>query len=146
MNLSKTAAQAALAMAFLAERSGKGPTQARFVAEHLKVPTDSALKMLQVLSRQGLIRSQLGRCGGYWLDRPAQTITLLEIIEAIEGPIGGSLPMALADESLSESFSLLSAVCQDAAETLRQRLAQVSVAQLAGSNSGAAATAELLVA
>ena len=59
MKLSKSSAQAVLAMAFLAEQPTGSVIQARQVGGHLGIPTDSALKILQVLARHGLLASQL---------------------------------------------------------------------------------------
>ena len=52
---SREKAQTALALAFLAEQESDTVVQARQVAAHLGIPTDSALKILQTLARQELI-------------------------------------------------------------------------------------------
>ncbi|WP_432798395.1 RrF2 family transcriptional regulator [Poriferisphaera sp. WC338] len=130
MKLSKTSAHAALAIAFLAGRTNSGPTQARAVAEHLGIPTDSALKILQALSRHRLIKSQLGRSGGYILQRPADSISLLEIVEAIDGPIAGEMPISQHPHSLDHSMNILHRACQNAADQLRESLERYNVADL----------------
>lgn len=53
---------------------------------HLELPTVS--KLLKVLSQAGLVESFRGVNGGYRLARPAQQISLAEIVVAMEGPIG----------------------------------------------------------
>ncbi|GAB3783474.1 SUF system Fe-S cluster assembly regulator [Dyella agri] len=53
---------------------------------HLELPTVS--KLLKSLGHAGLVESFRGVNGGYRLARPAQAITLAEIVEAMEGPIG----------------------------------------------------------
>ena len=130
MKLSKTSAHAALAVAFLADRGHEGPTQARTVAEHLGIPTDSALKILQTLSRHRLIKSQLGRSGGYLLLRPSENVSLLEIVEAIDGPIAGEMPISQHTEKLDFSMNILHGACEHAADQLRQSLDKYSVADL----------------
>ncbi|WP_200761387.1 RrF2 family transcriptional regulator [Poriferisphaera corsica] len=130
MKLSKTSAHAALAIAFLANQTTQGPTQARTVAEHLGVPTDSALKILQALSRHRLIKSQLGRSGGYLLHRPAESISLLEIVEAIDGPIAGEMPISQHTGKLDYSMNILQSACQNAAQQLRDTLCKYTVADL----------------
>ncbi len=52
---------------------------------NLELPTVS--KVLKLLSRAGLVRSYRGVNGGYSIERPAQEISVAEIIAAIEGPI-----------------------------------------------------------
>jgi FeS assembly SUF system regulator len=53
-----------------------------------RVPVPTASKLLKSLARAGLVVSHRGRNGGYGLSRDADTISVAEIISAIEGPIG----------------------------------------------------------
>jgi len=140
MKLTKTSAQAALAMAYLADQPEGRPTQARQVAQHLGIPTDSALKILQTLVRQQLLRSQLGRSGGYHMLVPAEHISLLQIIEAIDGPISAELPLHSAEDALIRPLETLAQACARSAEHLRFELSQITVATLAASSDAPAAT------
>lgn len=92
MKLSKTSAHAVLAVAYLASCKDNGVVQARQVAEHLSIQTDSALKILQVLAQHKLIDSRLGRSGGYQFTKLASEVTLLQIIEAVDGPVVSGIP------------------------------------------------------
>ncbi len=130
MKLTKTSTQAALAMTFLASQSGKGLVQARQVAEHLGIPTDSALKVLQTLTRQGLIQSQLGRSGGYQFVGDADTVTLLDIVEAIDGPISTQVPIEAARQRLVSSVEQLRRVYSYATERVRAELGLATLASL----------------
>jgi Rrf2 family protein len=134
MKLSKTSAQAALAMAFLAEQDSDTVVQARQVAAHLGIPTDSALKILQTLARQELILSQLGRSGGYRLHKPAASVTLAHIVEAIDGPISGAMRLDNRREGTAGSMELLQSVCEQVAVRLREELSRTTVADLARCN------------
>lgn len=129
MKLSKTSAHAALALAFLADQPAGVVIQARHIATHLGIPTDSALKILQVLARQEIIISQLGRTGGYRLHRQPQEISLAQIVEAIDGPINGSMRLD-SRESIAASVILLQSVCDQAASRLREELSRTTVADL----------------
>lgn len=55
------------------------------LAEFHKVPKEYLSKSLQLLSKEGLIDSTLGPNGGYCLALPASQISLLQIVEAVEG-------------------------------------------------------------
>jgi Rrf2 family protein len=134
MKLSKTSAQAALAMAYLADQDGESVVQARQVAAYLGIPTDSALKILQTLARQELILSQLGRSGGYRMHKPAASISLAQIVEAIDGPISGAMRLDSRREGTAGSMELLQSVCERAALKLREELSRTSVADLARCN------------
>src|SRR5271154_3464014 len=55
------------------------------LAEYHGVPAPYLAKSLQALTRAGIVESTTGRQGGYRLGRPATDISLLDIVEAIEG-------------------------------------------------------------
>ena len=59
------------------------PTQA--LAEFHGVPKEYLSKALQELSRAGIVEGRLGPRGGYRLARPPESITFLDIVEAVEG-------------------------------------------------------------
>ena len=56
------------------------------LVEGTDLPRDFLAKIFQQLVRAGILRSSRGRGGGFALARPAHQITLLQIVEAIEGP------------------------------------------------------------
>lgn len=62
------------------------PVPAATLAEIHDVSTTYLAKHLQALSRVGIVRSTQGRSGGYLLTRAPKDITLLDIVEAVEGP------------------------------------------------------------
>lgn len=57
------------------------------IAEEYNIPLELLAKVLQVLSKTGLIESHNGPKGGYLLARNAREITIAQIIESIEGPL-----------------------------------------------------------
>lgn len=130
MKLSKTSTHAALAVAYLAERGNGRHVQARQVAEHLGIPTDSALKILQAMVRGQIVQSQLGRSGGYLLARPADQITLLQIVEAIDGPMTSDGPI-YHHPRLESRVAMLRSVCERATHQARQELERHTGADLA---------------
>src|SRR5690348_16863642 len=66
--------------------SGAGaPVPAAKLAELHDVSQSYLAKQLQLLSRAGLVRSSLGQAGGYVLTRDASEITVLDVVEAIDG-------------------------------------------------------------
>jgi len=72
----------------LAEREGKGGyLQTPEIAERLAVSEHHLQKVHQRLAKAGFIRAIRGPKGGFCLNRPAKEITLLEIFEAIDGPL-----------------------------------------------------------
>ena len=58
------------------------------IATCVRVPVPTVSKILKILSREGLVLSLRGAKGGYVLARPPQQISMAQVIEAMDGPIG----------------------------------------------------------
>jgi Rrf2 family protein len=86
--------------------------------------------LLLSLTRAGLLHSLGGPAGGYRLARPVHELTLLEIAELVDGPVGGDVPKLVAGAD-PRTDRWLQAVCDAAAEVVRRKLGRVSVADLA---------------
>ena len=82
---SDAAALALHAMAYLAQTKGK-LVRTREIAAHYNVSEAHLAKVLNRLSKQGLVNTTRGPRGGLSLSRAAEEVTLKEIYEAIEGP------------------------------------------------------------
>jgi FeS assembly SUF system regulator len=57
------------------------------LAAATRLPQPTVAKILKTLARSGVLKSRRGADGGYALARPAEAISLVEIIEAMEGPL-----------------------------------------------------------
>jgi Rrf2 family protein len=68
---------------------GEGHVTAEQVARAQQIPVKFLETILTQLRRAGLVRSQRGPDGGFWLARPADDITLADIIRAIDGQLLG---------------------------------------------------------
>ena len=78
------------------------PQPARDLAVQTQVPEPTASKVLKQLARAGVVTSQRGAKGGYVLARPPQEIGVVEVIEALEGPIAVTECSDETSESLCE--------------------------------------------
>jgi Rrf2 family protein len=67
--------------------AGEGPLKGERIAEAQGIPIKFLENILIELRHAGLVRSQRGPEGGYWLARPAAEIQLAEVIRAVEGPL-----------------------------------------------------------
>jgi Rrf2 family protein len=67
------------------------PIQVRVIGERQKIPARYLEQIFQSLRRADLVKGKRGPGGGYVLTRPAAEITLRDIVEAVEGPLGESL-------------------------------------------------------
>lgn len=83
MMISQTAEYALRAMVFLAMNSD-APQVTEKIATGTKVPASYLSKVLQSLSRSGLVKSQRGLGGGFTLVKPPGSTTILEVINAVD--------------------------------------------------------------
>ena len=86
IRLSKLADYGIVIMTHLA-RPGGAQASAQEIAQATRIPQPMAQKILKVLARGGLLRSQRGVKGGYELARAARLVNVAQIIEALDGPI-----------------------------------------------------------
>ena len=86
LRLSKKADYALIAMKHLAQHRGGTSTSAREIAEQYDIPIELMAKVLQRLVRTGLLVSTQGTRGGYALSRASGSITVADVIQAIDGP------------------------------------------------------------
>lgn len=81
--ISKTAEYALRAMTFLA-MDPETPKTVRDIAERTLVPEGYLSKVMQGLSRAGLVRSQRGLYGGFTLERAPSELSILDIVNAVD--------------------------------------------------------------
>ena len=130
MRISAKADYALRAAAELAAADG-GPVKGEALATAQSIPPKFLENILGDLRHAGLVRSQRGAEGGYWLQRPAAEITLAEIVRAVEGPLAtvrGQRPDEVAYQGPAEQ---LQRVWIAVRHNLRAVLEQVTLADLA---------------
>lgn len=140
LRLSKKADYALIAMKHLAQAGrGASSTSAREIAEQYDIPIELMAKVLQRLVRTGLLVSTQGTRGGYLLGRAADTISVADVIQAIDGPL--AVTACASDRSECEQYSKCS--IRDPLWQIRERivaaLGTVTLAEMAGDTIAAAA-------
>ena len=104
MKIVTSVSYALLAAGYVAQHKGEGLVLSQAIARKYNINRDYLLRIMQELTRAQILRSKKGPNGGLSLAKPASKITLLDIIEAVQGPLGGSLnPTAYAPR---EKFAL----------------------------------------
>ena len=78
-------------------RSGDGPVPIAELARRREIPVQFLEQLFAVLRRAGVLKSQRGVKGGYSLGRPPEEITVLEIVELLDGPLGPAAQGIFAD-------------------------------------------------
>jgi Rrf2 family protein len=67
--------------------AGPGPTKGDAIAQAQQIPPNFLENILADLRIAGLVTSRRGAEGGYWLARPAEQISLADVIRAVDGPL-----------------------------------------------------------
>jgi Rrf2 family protein len=131
MKMTRASAYALKALAYLAQQKGGQPVPSHVMAEAARgIPKLFLLKCLLRATSAGLLRSVKGPNGGYVLARPAREISMLEIIEGVDGPLRGDAPQ-VGHGAAAALDARLQVVCDEIAVLLRERLAKVTLADLA---------------
>jgi Rrf2 family protein len=82
------AVRAAVELAAHADSHGaRAPMKGDAVAAAQSIPVRFLESILAELRRAGIVGSQRGSEGGYWLARPAREVTVADVIRAVEGPL-----------------------------------------------------------
>jgi Rrf2 family protein len=85
--LSKKAKYALKALLFLTREEGKGPILISIIARQEGIPKKFLEQILLELRKQGILQSQKGKGGGYFLGRPSDEIMMGQVVRIIDGPL-----------------------------------------------------------
>lgn len=129
VRVSARADYAVRALAELAAGSGESMT-AESIARAQSVPLKFLLGILGELRRAGLVRSQRGPAGGYLLDRDPSTITIADVMRAVDGPLASVQDAKPEDVSYPGPAAKLQDVWIAVRASLRLVLEQVTIAHL----------------
>ena len=126
-----------MAVRHLALKSGPLSASAREIAEQYDIPIELMAKVLQRLVRAGLLISTQGTRGGYTLSRPASSISVADVIQAIDGPF--TVTACSTEKNDCEQYSKCS--IRDQLWQIRERIAvtlgTVSIAEMAAESDAA---------
>lgn len=107
-----------------------GPSLSRETAQRQGIPETYLNQLLLQLRRGGLIGSVRGPRGGHMLARPATEITVLDILEALEGPLV-VVPEGMPEAMSPETDAILSSLWDELRATMREHLSQITLQDLA---------------
>ena len=129
MRISRTTEYGLAAVVCVAQNCGDGRVMAGRIAKEYDFPTEYLLQVMQQLVRAGVLTSKKGPNGGFNLARPAEDITMLEIIEAIDGPV--LVPMNLAQQTGNKPFAVkIEGIFKDVAEAMKATYKSIKLAAI----------------
>lgn len=132
MKLTRASTYALHAVTFMAALKKNRPTASHIIAQKRGISDRFLLKVLKPLVNAQVLFSVKGPNGGYRLARPAAEITLLEILEAVDGPIRGHAPGA-GMKYPNNSHPLdrrLAQICHDLAQEQRRVLGSIKISEI----------------
>ena len=136
MRLSPAAEFGIRGVSVLAEEYGHGPVSLNEICRRRGIARQYLVKIFGALSRAGLIMPVRGKRGGYVLARQPSQITLLEIIETVEGPIALNFCQYMPPRCQDQDCPLRP-VWQNLQDTTRKTLGSVTMASCTAAHEAA---------
>ena len=130
MKLTRASSYALHAVAFMAVQKHDRPVASHNIAQARGIPERFLLKVLKPLVSARVLLSIKGPNGGYRLARQPADISMLEILEAVDGPIRGQAPFS--EENNGPLNHKLEAICKQSADQVRKHLEKVRISDLIG--------------
>ena len=91
MRISRSSGYALLAVGYMAQDKDTKIVLSNSISKKFNIPLEYLLKLMQQLVRANILTSKRGPRGGFSLARPLNKITMLDVVEAVEGPLDASL-------------------------------------------------------
>jgi Rrf2 family protein len=111
---------AVLALAELGRSGGAEPVPIGELARRREVPVQFLEQLFAVLRRAGIISSQRGVKGGYRFAREPSSVTVLEVVELLDGPLGQGATGVFAEAANAARTVLMEATVAGVAEAEAQ--------------------------
>jgi Rrf2 family protein len=131
MHVTAKADYAVRAIVELAGSSQQSPRKVDDVAQAQRIPVSFLENILTQLRSSGIVRSQRGPEGGYWLAQPADELNLATVIRAVEGPLVGVRGQRPEEIEYVGSAESLQQVWIALRANLRKVLEHVTIADVA---------------
>jgi Rrf2 family cysteine metabolism transcriptional repressor len=104
------------ALVELYRHGDNGPVPIAELARRRQIPVQFLEQLFAILRRAGVVRSQRGVKGGYSLARPAAEVTVLELVELLDGPLGRGAQGVFAEAAEAAGAVLAEATIASVAE------------------------------
>lgn len=131
MRLTAKSEYGVLATIDLAVNFGEGPVSAREISERRGIPPRFLEQLFVALRRAGIVTAVRGARGGFELARDPREITVLDVVEALEGPLTSNVCDADSSACAKSGACAASSVWSRATSALRDVFGETSLADLA---------------
>jgi Rrf2 family iron-sulfur cluster assembly transcriptional regulator len=130
MRLTRGADYGIRSILYLARQSGEQAVLLREISQAEGVPQSFLAKIFHTLAKAGLVKSRRGTNGGFFLARPAQKITLKELVEALEGTIALNICLIRKEECDRSDVCPVYTIWREAQDRMVEVLERTTVAEL----------------
>jgi Rrf2 family protein len=130
MKLSRASTYAIHALIYMAVKKPNHPVASHHIAQARGIPERFLLKVLKPLVSARVLHSVKGPNGGYRLAKGPAEISLLEVLEAVDGPLRGQSSFS-RDDTDGVLNRKLDNICTQAAEVVRRQFQKVRISELA---------------
>ena len=126
MKISRSTGYALIAVGYIAKHAGEGAILAATISKEYNIPLEYLLKILQQLVRANILQSKRGPRGGFYLSRSRDQISLLDIVEAVDGPVTDSFEFS--EQGNSDNFcKKIEDVCRQASNHVKKVYEEASL-------------------
>jgi Rrf2 family iron-sulfur cluster assembly transcriptional regulator len=132
VRLGKAAAYAVFAAVHIAERGKEGPISGDQIAAACNISFNHLMKLLQRMVRARILHSERGPHGGFRLLKPPSKVTVLDVIEAVDGPVDGDATLGSEVRGKGRAKQIIRSQCNDVAKYTRSVLSKTSLNDLIG--------------
>ncbi len=116
LSITSKSPYAVAALAELARSAGAGPVPIGEIARRRDVPAQFLEQLFAVLRRAGVLSSQRGVKGGYSFARDPASVSVLEVVELLDGPLGRDAEGVFADAARAAREALAATTIADVVE------------------------------
>jgi Rrf2 family protein len=138
MQITQTADYAVRTVVYLALHGNGGPVAASVIAKEMMIPGDYISKVIQALARAGLVESIAGRNGGAQLARTPAELSMLGIVEAVDGPVALTRCVIRPGACPRDTYCVVHGFWQLAQDGLIGLLSKTTIADICRSKDGEA--------
>ncbi|MHC4192824.1 MAG: RrF2 family transcriptional regulator [Planctomycetota bacterium] len=129
MRVSTSVGYGLLAVGYIAQHKNERIILSDRIAEEYDIPLEYLLRIMQLLVRRQVLKSKRGPGGGFSLGRPLNKITVLDVVEAIDGPM--DTPLGLEEHAARDRFAINASKTYDkAVAQARSVLRKVKISEL----------------
>ena len=129
MIISRAAKYGLFAMGYIAKNSKDGLVTIVSIAKEYGIPDLYLAKSIRLLVRNNILKSKKGIGGGYSLARPAKEISMLEIIEIIDGPLDRMIETTQYDKDTPFVVNM-EKTCKDTIEEIKSRFHKAKISKM----------------